>query len=89
MPELGHSLIEFIDVGTAGAARLESAVAALGERFLDAFEGAILRGESLGPVLKSLARDLANLALQQAKVGGGFDRRAIAAVNWRRGRGPW
>ncbi len=37
---------------------------------LDAFEGAIARGESLGDALKSLGRDLANLALNQVKTGG-------------------
>ena len=72
MPELGHSLIEVFDSGTVGAENLDRAVAAVGKRFLDAFEGAILRGESLGPVLKSLARDLANLALNEVKTGGLF-----------------
>ncbi len=44
----------------------------MGKRFLDAFEGAIRRGEFLGPVLKSLARDLASLALNKVKTGGLF-----------------
>jgi hypothetical protein len=44
----------------------------MGERFLGAFEGAILRGESLGDTLKSLGRDLANLALNEVKTGGLF-----------------
>ena len=44
----------------------------MGKRFLDAFEGAIVRGESLGDVLKSLARDLASLALQEVNAGGLF-----------------
>jgi hypothetical protein len=48
---------------------LDRAVAAMGERFLGAFEGAILRGESLGDLLKSLGRDLANLALQGIRSG--------------------
>ncbi len=62
-------MIEVFDGGSAGAARLEGAVAAVGTRFLDAFEGAIVRGESLGDVLRSLTRDLANLALQQVQSG--------------------
>ncbi len=69
LPELGHQLIEVFDGGAAGAARLEGAVAAVGKRFLDAFEGAIRRGEFLGPVLKGLARDLASLALNKVKTG--------------------
>ena len=44
----------------------------MGTRFLGAFEGAIRRGESLGDGLKSLARDLANLALNEVKTGGVF-----------------
>ena len=44
----------------------------MGKRFLDAFKGAILRGESLGDVLKSLARDLAELTLNEVKTGGVF-----------------
>ena len=44
----------------------------MGKRCLDALEGAIRRGESLGDVLKGLGRDLAELALQQAKTGGPF-----------------
>ncbi len=79
LPELGHQLIEVFDGGAEGAARLDGAVAAVGERFLDAFEGAITRGESLGDVLKSLARDLAELALQQAKAGGVFDMGPISS----------
>ena len=76
LPELGHQLIEVFDSGTVGVENLDRAVAAVGQRFLDAFEGAIRRGESLGDVLKSLARDLANLALNEVKtngIGGIFD----------------
>jgi hypothetical protein len=71
-PELGQSLTGLFAETTEGAESLDRAVAAMGERFLDAFEGAIVRGESLGDVLKSLGRDLANLALNELKTGG-FD----------------
>ncbi len=37
----------------------------LGQSFLDAFEGAIERGESFSDVLKGLALDLARLAAQR------------------------
>ncbi len=70
VPELGQAMTGFFGETTAGAEDLDRAVAAVGKRFLDAFEGAILRGESLGPVLKGLARDLAELALQQVQSGG-------------------
>ena len=63
-------MIDVFDAGAEGAGNLDRAVAAVGERFLDAFEGAIVRGESLGDVLKGLGRDLANLALQQVQSGG-------------------
>ena len=70
LPDIARQLVDVFDSGTLGAERLDSAVRAVGDRFLDAFEGAIRRGESLGDVLKSLARDLANLALNQVKTGG-------------------
>ena len=70
LPDFGHQLIDFFDGGAEGAENLDRAVAAVGTRFLDAFEGAIVRGESLGDVLKSLARDLADLALQEVQSGG-------------------
>ncbi len=38
----------------------------LGQSFLDAFEGAIQRGESLSDVLKGLALDMAEIALKTA-----------------------
>ena len=44
----------------------------MGKRFLDAFKGAILRGESLGDALKNLSLDLADLALNEVKTGGVF-----------------
>ncbi len=69
LPDIGRQLIDVFDTGTEGATELDRSVAALGDRFLDAFEGAIRRGESLGDVLKSLARDLAELALQAVKSG--------------------
>ncbi|MCH8809955.1 MAG: phage tail tape measure protein, partial [Proteobacteria bacterium] len=70
LPDIGRQLIDVFDSGTVGAERLDKAVQAVGKRFLDAFEGAIRRGESLGDVLKSLARDLADLALNEVKTGG-------------------
>ena len=81
LPDIGRQLIEVFDSGTEGAEDLDRAVAAVGKRFLDAFEGAIRRGESLGDVLKSLARDLAELALQEVKTGlfGGRGRKVAFA----------
>ncbi len=76
LPDIGRQLVDVFDSGTVGAERLDAAVQAVGDRFLDAFEGAIRRGESLGDVLKSLGRDLANLALNEVKtkgIGGIFD----------------
>ncbi len=72
LPDIGRQLIEVFDSGAEGAERLDGAVAAVGARFLDAFEGAIVRGESLGAVIQGLAGDLAQLALQGAKSGGLF-----------------
>ncbi len=69
MPELDAAMTGFFDRTAEGAAELDGAVAAMGERFLDAFEGAVVRGESLSDVLKGLALDLAEMALQQAKLG--------------------
>ncbi len=66
VPELGQSLTGLFSETSAGAESLDRRVAALGEQFLDAFEGAILRGEDLGDVLKGLGLDLAELALQEA-----------------------
>ena len=82
LPELGRQLIDVFDSGTVGAERLDAAVQAVGDRFLDAFEGAIRRGESLGDVLKSLARDLAELALQEVKTGGVFGGLVSGGACW-------
>ncbi len=46
------------------AETLNDVVGVLGQGFIDAFEGAIQRGESLSDVLKGLALDLAHLAAQ-------------------------
>ncbi len=69
LPGVGQRITDLFDTGVAGAEDLDRAVAAMGERFLGAFEGAILRGESLGDVLKGLGRDLANFALQGIRSG--------------------
>ena len=70
VPQLAGSLAGFLAETTEGAESLSRTIAAVGESFLDAFEGAILRGESLGDTLKSLGRDLAGMALNEIKSNG-------------------
>ena len=47
------------------AGTLDDVVGVLGQGFIDAFEGAIQRGESFSDVLKGLALDMARLAAQR------------------------
>jgi hypothetical protein len=70
LPDIGRQLIDVFTSGTVGAEKLDGAVQAVGNSFLDAFEGAISRGESLSDVFKGLALDLANLALNEVKTNG-------------------
>jgi hypothetical protein len=70
VPELAEAMTGFFGETTEGVARLDGAVQAVGDRFLDAFEGAIRRGESLSDVIKGLGVDLAELALSDIKTGG-------------------
>ncbi len=70
LPGVGQQITDLFATGVAGAEDLDRAVAAMDERLIDAFEGAILRGESLSGVFKGLARDLAELALNEVKTNG-------------------
>ncbi len=65
-PVLGGELAALFEQG-AEAGRVFGQVAdAVGASLLDAFEGAIERGESLSDVLKGLALDMAEIALKAA-----------------------
>ena len=65
VPELGDAFTTLLERTSQEAETLNDAVGVLGQSFLDAFEGAIQRGESLSDVLKGLALDLARLAAQR------------------------
>ncbi len=68
---IGKTVIQWHRVGeTLHLRRNQVRGAAVGENFLDAFEGAILRGESLSDVLKGLGCDLAGMALNEIKTNG-------------------
>ena len=66
VPELGGQFSAFLERTSQEADTLKDVVDAVGQSFLNAFEGAIQRGESLGDVLKGLIVDLAEIALRAA-----------------------
>ena len=65
-PEFGGVFATLLERTGQEAGTLNDAVGLLGQGFVDAFEGAIQRGESLSDVLKGLALDLAEIALKTA-----------------------
>jgi phage-related minor tail protein len=66
VPEFGGVFATLLERTNQEAGTLNDAVGVLGRGFVDAFEGAIQRGESLSDVLKGLALDLAEIALKTA-----------------------
>ena len=66
LPELGREFTTLLERTSQEAGTLNDVVEEVGRSFLDAFEGAIQRGESLSGVLKGLALDLAEIALKSA-----------------------
>ena len=70
IPDLAEAVTGFFGESIEGAEDLDRAVEAMGTSFLDAFEGAIVRGESLSDVLKGLGQDLLGLALNEVKTTG-------------------
>ncbi len=66
VPQLGGALTSMLERTSQEAGTLNQVVDAVGQSFLNAFEGAIARGESLGDVLKGLIVDLAEIALRAA-----------------------
>ena len=75
LPELGREFTTLLERTSQEAGTLNDVVEEVGRSFLDAFEGAIQRGESLSGVLKGLALDVARLAAQR----GANTRRSVAA----------
>jgi hypothetical protein len=65
-PVLGGELAALFEAGSEEGRVFAEVADAVGASLLDAFEGAIERGESLSDVLKGLALDMAEIALKAA-----------------------
>jgi hypothetical protein len=65
-PVLGGELATMFEEGSEAGRVFAEVADAVGASLLDAFEGAIARGESLSDVLKGLALDMAEIALKAA-----------------------
>ena len=65
-PVLGGELAALFEEGSQEGRVFAEVTDAVGASLLDAFEGAIQRGESLSDVLKGLALDMAEIALKAA-----------------------
>ncbi len=65
LPELGREVTALFEEGAQEGRAFARVAEEVGASLLDAFEGAIERGESLSDVLKGLALDLARLAAER------------------------
>ncbi len=66
VPELGREVTTLFEEGSQEGRAFAEVTDAVGASLLDAFDGAIERGESFSDVLKGLALDLAEIALKSA-----------------------
>ncbi len=65
MPELGRAFATLFEAGAEDGRAFAQVADEVGASLVDAFEGAIRRGESFGDVLKGLALDMARLAAKR------------------------